>query len=149
MASMGLTLRVRTDFGALACLAGMEERMNEAMRETASDGTDVIEDLAVGYINKRTGRTASTIGSVVELRGDGGTGYVGSNDIIARYLEYGTSPHTIRPSSAGALFFDGTFAAEVQHPGTPAYNWLLRAGEASVGPVLGIAMGHVEAALTC
>lgn len=149
MASATITLNVSMENELLACLTGMEERMNEAMRETACDGGDVIYDLAFAYINKRTGRTAGTIGEECIPHATGGTAYVGSSDRIARFLEFGTSPHQIRAAPGGALFFEGTFASVVNHPGTPEYAWLLRAGQDSVGPIISIAMGHVEAALAC
>lgn len=149
VASLGFTLHVSTDFDELACLAGLDERLNQAMIDTAYDGTDIIYDLAVAYINKRTGRTAGTIGEEVIPHGNGGTGYVGSNDMIAKILEFGSRAHPIDPINAEALHFEGTFASHVDHPGTRPYEWLLRAGQDSFGPVCEVAMSNVEAALVC
>lgn len=147
MASMTISVRARVDADSLACLEGAEERMNEAMRETAYDGTDVIHQAAVANIPKRTGRTASTIDSVVIPKGNGGTGYVGSDDLIARILELGSRPHVIEGNPT--LFFEGTFARKVNHPGTQPYNWLLDAAVDSIPAIISIAEGHVEGALVC
>lgn len=119
-------------------------RLNAEMRAAIANSTRLMRALAYGNINKRTGRTAGTIGSVVRGGGSRATGYVGSDDDIARYLELGTRPHVIRPVSAKALYWPGAAhpVAMVNHPGTRPYRWLQRAGE-SAGP---IAKGQLRAA---
>lgn len=147
MASLSIHFECRADFGELACLAGIDERMNEAMRETGHDGTDLIHQGAVGNIPKRTGRTAGTIDSAVVDKANGATGYVGSDDLIARILEYGSRPHVIEGNPT--LFVEGSFVRRVNHPGTRPYDWLLNAAEGAGPAILGIAEGHVAAALAC
>jgi len=106
-----------------------ERRLEREARGAISRGTRFMRSLAYANINKRTGRTAGTIRSVLA----GLTGYVGSDDRVAGYLEFGTAPHVITPSTRRALFWPGARhpVAFVRHPGTRPYRWLERAGESA------------------
>lgn len=106
-------------------------RLNLAMGRAISGATAILHTLAYINIPKKTGRTASTINQLVIGAGSSNvTGYVGSDDQIAMFLEFGTSPHRIRPVVKQALWWPGLPhpIAYADHPGTPAYLWLTRAG---------------------
>jgi hypothetical protein len=79
-------------------------------------------------INRRTGRTASTIGSTVLGGGSHVEGHFGSSDLIAWILEFGSRPHRITARSGGALHWAGARhpVRYVNHPGTRPYLPLTR-----------------------
>lgn len=94
--------------------------------------TSIMQNLAIGYINRDTGRTAQTIEQLVIGNGTSHvTGYVGSDDQIAIILEFGSRAHVITPTVKQALWWEGLPhpVASVQHPGTMPYLWLTRSGE--------------------
>lgn len=111
-------------------------RLNAEMRAAIASSTRAMYAMSQANINKRTGRTAGTIGSSVRGGGSRATGYVGSDDRIATYLELGTRPHIIRPVRARALYWPGAAhpVRQVNHPGTRPYRWLRRSGQ-SAGPI--------------
>lgn len=120
---------------AIASLDRMPDSLDRAMVSGTRKSTEYVEDAYKALIPKRTGRTASTITSVLEPSPNGATGYVGTDDAIASFLEYGTRPHRIVPRDAKALRFEiGSrviFAKGVNHPGTSAHESLVRAGQLS------------------
>ena len=107
-------------------------QLNLAMGRAISSATAIMYFFALSNIPKRTGRTASTIEQLTIGEGSSHvTGYVGSDDQIALFLEFGTSPHSIFPNVKKALFWPGLphpVAYVDKHPGTMAYLWLTRAG---------------------
>lgn len=108
-------------------------RIDAGMRGAIGRSTRFLRGVAFEEINKDTGRTAGTIGSTIIGGGSSVSGHVGSNDDVARYLEFGTRPHVIRPRNAKALKFNvggrTVFARSVNHPGTRPYRWLSKSGE--------------------
>ena len=108
-------------------------RINAGMRGAIGRSTRFLRGIAFENINKNTGRTAGTIGSTLTGGGSSVSGHVGSNDKVARILEFGSRPHVIRPRNAKALKFNvggrTVFARSVNHPGTRPYRWLERSGE--------------------
>ncbi len=137
---ISFSLSVTHDFeGIQAMLASYPGRLDSGMQRGLSRSTDYLEDAYKREIPKKTGRTAGTITSAVELRPSGGRGYVGTDDEVARHLEYGTRPHRIRARNAKALRFEvgsrTVFAKYVDHPGTSPHNSLLRAGQLSQGRI--------------
>lgn len=129
---MSLRFNIRTNIQD-SIPADAPARINAGMRGAIGRSTRFLRGLAYENINKDTGRTAGTIGSTLVGAGSSVSGHVGSNDRVARYLEYGTRPHVIRPRNARALrFVSGgrvVFARAVNHPGTRPYRWLERSGE--------------------
>jgi hypothetical protein len=141
--SGSIDFHVDGDFAdGIARLQSLPERIDAAMIRATGRGTDHGEEQYRDFINKDTGRTAGTIQSSHE----GMTGYWGSDDEVARYLEYGTSAHTIEGNPA--LFWGGIShpVRRVNHPGTPEFAPLLRSGEASVGAIEAIYVEEIEAA---
>lgn len=136
MANLALSLSVKHDFAVTGERIGkIPDALDRAIEKGTRRSTDYLADVYQREIPKRTGRTAGTIQSVVEPRPGGATGYVGTDDEIARFLEYGTRPHRIQPRNAKALKFEvgskTVFAKYVNHPGTSAYESLLKAGAMS------------------
>jgi hypothetical protein len=134
---VGVGISVRHDYRSGAEEIGrVPEHLLTGMRRGTREAADVLEDAMTREIPRRTGRTASTIGSVVSDTPRGAEGFVGTSDQVAEYLEYGTRPHVITARNGKALRFDvgarTVFAKSVRHPGTPRYEWMLRSSEASV-----------------
>lgn len=106
-------------------------RLNMEMGRAISAATTILYTGAYGNIPKRTGRTAGTIEHIVVGAGTSHvSGHVGSDDAVAAILEFGSGPHTIRPSAKKALWWPGIPhpIAFANHPGTQPYLWLTRAG---------------------
>lgn len=140
MATLGISISFKHNFSEAERQVGeIPDRLDRAMASGTEKATGYVEDAYKELIPKRTGRTAGTITSFVESRPDGATGYVGTNDQIAQFLEYGTKPHIIRARNARALRFEVgsqvVFAKYVNHPGTNPTESLARAGEMSVGRI--------------
>lgn len=76
-----------------------------------------------------TGRYRASIAWRLGADARGLFAQIGSAVPYARYLEFGTPPHQIRPRTKRALFWPGAEHpwASVQHPGTRAYSVLRRA----------------------
>lgn len=97
-----------------------QARLNAAMLVAINNATRFGHTLAVAFINKRTGRTATTVDSSVTGGGSTATGRWGSDDKVATILEFGSRPHRI-PGAFG-------IPKGVWHPGTQPYLWLTRSG---------------------
>lgn len=112
-----------------------ENLVNAAMRDAIAESVRFFDMQYKRTINRKTSRTASTIGSTVLGGGSRVSGRIGSSDKVARFLEEGTPPHIIRARSKKALFWPGARhpVRSVRHPGTRAYRPLLRASRSS-GP---------------
>lgn len=136
MANLALSLSVKHNFAVTGERIGqIPDALDRAMQAGTRRSTDYLADAYRREIPKRTGHTAGTIQSVIEPRPGGATGYVGTDDEIAKFLEYGTKPHRIQPRNAKALKFEvgnkTVFAKYVNHPGTRAHESLLKAGAMS------------------
>lgn len=114
----------------LGRLDGRQARMVQAISRWQAVAGDTVLREAQRIIAVRTGATRRSLyyqasGTVVK---------VGSNSVVAKWLNNGTSPHTIRPVRAQALRFQSggrtVFAKVVHHPGTRATRFLQRALEA-------------------
>jgi phage gpG-like protein len=82
----------------------------------------VREKLMGQVLNRRTGRLGQSIQDKVSSDANSITGIVYSSGDVkyARIHEYGgkTAAHIIEPKKAQALYFNGTFAKKVNHPGS-------------------------------
>ena len=96
------------------------------IREAARRAEELIRERAP----RRTGRLIRSIGSTIE----GTRALVGVKVDYARFLEWGTRPHEIRPRHARALRFvirgRVIFAKRVWHPGIRPRLFVLSAAEA-------------------
>lgn len=113
---------------------GAAARINAEMAQAIAISTGIMRMLYYNAINKRTGRTASTIEQLVVGAGSSNvTGYVGSDDAIALILEFGSRPHIITPAVKKALFWPGLPhpIAFARHPGTIPYLPLTRTAPAA------------------
>lgn len=77
----------------------------------------VVLPAARGNINNVSGELARSL--KVGSRASRGEvkAYVSTRVFYARFVEYGTKPHTIRARDGGALSFGGGFVESVEHPG--------------------------------
>lgn len=110
--------------------------------------TRIMEVESLSNINVKTGRTRATIRSEVQKIPGGARGWVGTDDEVARILEYGTRAHIIEAKGAKALRFISNgreyFAQNVFHPGTPEYAWMLRAGLSTATVAEEVLVGEYE-----
>jgi hypothetical protein len=111
--------------------------MNEGLEHAVSDGTELLYRSAQNTINKKRGYSGGTV-TTIRQNVTGLEGRVYSEDMVAQILEEGSRPHPIpqQPKPPGKwLRFpwhgEIVFAKQVNHPGTPAFHWLYRAGEQS------------------
>ena len=140
MASVRLGLDVRHELlSGAERIDGAAGGLLSATRRGTRQGADVLEEAQRQTIRRRTGRTAGTIGSVVEDTPRGATAHVGTSDRIARMLNDGTRAHRIVATNAKALRFEvngrTVFAKSVNHPGTSPTDWLDRSGTISLSPI--------------
>lgn len=116
-------------------LQSLPGRVDSAVYSATKEATELVKSRYKEEINKKTGETERTIGSIIARGVFSASGYVGSDSPVATYLEYGTRAHEITARAGGALRFvvDGreVFARRVHHPGTPAYRPLLRATDSA------------------
>jgi hypothetical protein len=105
-------------------MANGNRQVEEGLHDWASIGGAALVRDAQSKAPKRRGDLARSI--TFELKGS--TLSVGSNDPKAKWMEFGTRPHLIRPKHAKALRFNMrgkvVFARVVKHPGTPEYKFL-------------------------
>jgi len=82
--------------------------------------------------NYKTGDLEKSIDHVISNNGK--TGTIGSDSIISKYIEFGTSPHKIRIKNAKVLS-DGVdiFGTEVNHPGYKGNPALRRSYYKNIG----------------
>lgn len=124
-ASAATTANINTrqyERGLRRFFGGMSDDVRRAVDRTRMD----VQNEARRRAPVDTGRLRSSIVS----RAEGGgrqLGYVvGSNVSYAAAVEYGTSPHVIKPKYKKALFWPGAShpVAQVNHPGTKAKPFL-------------------------
>ena len=140
MASVRVGLDVRHElFSGAGRIEGVSGDLLSATRRATRRGADVLEEAQRQTIRRRTGRTAGTIGSVVEDTPRGATAHVGTSDRVARMLNDGTRAHRIVATNAKALRFEvngrTVFAKSVNHPGISPTDWLDRSGAISLSPI--------------
>lgn len=122
---MAITITIdKNDLPRIA--ANLEPRVSQVVRKAAFD----IEGKAKAAAPVDEGHLKNSIQASV----DGLSAEVTANADYAAYVEYGTAPHVIRPRNAKVLAFQAggktVFAAEVNHPGTPAQPFMTPAAEA-------------------
>lgn len=101
---------------------GMSDDVKRAVERTRID----VQNEARRRVPVDTGRLRSSIVSRAEGSGRE-VGYViGSNVNYAAAVEYGTSPHVIKPKNKKALWWPGAAhpVAQVNHPGSAAKPFL-------------------------
>jgi len=130
---IGLTLTGMTGFGP--------EIVDAALRDAIPRITKLLEaqarkNLGGGLVRVRTGKTLAGVSSRLRLGGakpQGEVGDYGQRGFIARLLETGVRPHTIRGKRGGLLTFKSggrtIRARAVNHPGFPGRHWLRAAVE--------------------
>jgi HK97 gp10 family phage protein len=112
----------RYERGLRRFFGGMSDDVKRAVERTRID----VQNEARRRAPVDTGRLRSSIVSRAEGSGRS-IGYViGSNVGYAAAVEYGTSPHVIKPKYKQALYWPGAAhpVAQVNHPGTRAQPFL-------------------------
>lgn len=100
----------------------------EAQKATRATAEQSREHIASGaYWTNRTGKTGQSFRVTQDAEGLGAT--LSSGAKVARFLESGTPPHTIRPRRKDALRFvpaggGVVFARVVKHPGTKPRHYV-------------------------
>lgn len=123
-------MRLRHDFGALSrafrhLARGLGGAIELVVKKTAERAEELLRERAP----RKTGRMAESVGSTVLGR----AAIVGLRASYARFLEFGTRPHEIRPRRARALRFSiggrMIFARRVLHPGIRPRRFVQAAAE--------------------
>lgn len=101
--------------------------VRDAVRGAAQEGAD--EAKAVGRFKDRTGKLrAGIVAEFVRSSENSARWDIISKARYSRFVNDGTKPHVIVPVNAVALRFvvNGTvvFARKVNHPGSPAFNFM-------------------------
>lgn len=124
--------RYRADQGALNQL--LYGRTGPVQLHVANKGREV-EGYARRLVGVKSGETRAGIYSRVVLSNPGYNVEVGARSKAMPYHHDGTKPHIIRPRRKRALKFQAggrtVFAKKVNHPGTRANPFLIRAGQAA------------------
>lgn len=92
----------------------------------------LVQARARANIHLVSGATAKSVVVGARARGGEVVGYVAVKSHKARWLEYGTRPHKIRPKNGKALRIGGSFVEEVDHPGAKPHPFLRPALDANV-----------------
>ncbi len=124
MARRGVTVTIT---GLDEVLAELERRGANVQRELTAalqDGGDVIADDARANAAAVSTRVAQAITvTVEETKPDTARVAVHVDKkaaYLARWIEFGTRAHEIKPDRRRALLFGGRYAGKVRHPGTAA-----------------------------
>lgn len=106
----------------------MTESLDELREQIGRQEAEKWREISIQALRESGARLGWDVDEVaesfteVEKRGEG-WGFTVESD-YASIMEFGTSPHTIRPDTAEVLSFEAggeqVFAKEVEHPGTPA-----------------------------
>lgn len=72
----------------------------------------------------------------------------GADAFYARFVEYGTKPHTITAANRGALSIGGLFFQSVDHPGARARPFMRPAMDTQAQPALVATGEYIKARLT-
>lgn len=90
------------------------------MRSALRAGAKVVQAHAAANIHSVSGELARGLGLSTRSRGTEVTASVkakGPHGFVAKFVEYGTRPHTISARDGGAMRFGGGFYKSVDHPG--------------------------------
>jgi len=108
------------------------DNIDALVKETTKDGLDAMHDSITKKTPFKTGDLSKSIKKSRAKR-MGTNAYHGdvSTDLYyAKFVEYGTSPHTITPNKKAALSFTGVVSKEVEHPGAkPAHMFQIGVAE--------------------
>lgn len=156
MPNLRVTFNVKDNYDeAYTTLYRLRDDLHDALYEATDIVTANVKTEARANMPVRSGKTQKTIESDIIATGPVITGYVGSDNEVAGFLEEGTKPRKdgIYPKNKKALrfFVDGQevivdHVKPMKHKGTPEYSWLLRAGEAESSHAESIYSAEVESA---
>lgn len=96
------------------------------LRSALRAGANVVKAQAQANIHSVSGALAASLKVGSRARGGVITANAGTKLFYAKFVEYGTRPHTISARDGGALRFGGGFYTEVDHPGVTKGHAFLR-----------------------
>lgn len=96
------------------------------MRSALRAGANVIKLQAQQNIHSVSGALATSLKVGSRARGGKVTASVSTKIFYAKFVEYGTRPHTITARDGGALRFGGGYYRSIEHPGATKSHPFLR-----------------------
>jgi len=118
------------------------------MRSALRAGMNVIKPIAAANIHVVSGTLAKSLKVGTRARGGKVTATLGTKVFYAKFVEYGTRPHTITARD-GALRFGGGFYKSIEHPGIVRPRAFLRPALDTQAQAAVIAVGEqIKARLT-
>lgn len=96
------------------------------MRGALRAGANVVKTQAKANIHPVSGVLGKSLKVGTNTRGARVMAAVKTRVFYARFVEYGTRPHTITARDGGSLRFGGGFYKSVQHPGVTKAHAFLR-----------------------
>jgi len=87
------------------------------LRSALRAGANVVKAQAYANIHHVSGALGKSLKVGTRSRGGTVTANVSTKVFYAKFVEYGTRPHTITARDGGALRFGGGFTKSVEHPG--------------------------------
>lgn len=93
------------------------------MRGALRQGANVVKTEAQANVPEKTGQLKAGLKVSTRNRRGVVTASVkatGKHGFLARWIEFGTAAHFIKPKTAKSLFFAGLFSNGIQHPGSRA-----------------------------
>ena len=118
---------------------------DRALRDIAHAGGERLTGSAAEHTPTDTGRTRERWRTLpVERVPEGYASGTENPSQVARFLEYGTSPHTIGPEQQEAVETPEGPRAEVHHPGTHGHHMLAKASAEVEAELPAIAQPHLS-----
>ena len=110
------------------------------VQDQAKQNVSVVSGLMRDGIKIKTGSKNGVVKAKVVVTGKHG--------YIARWVEYGTAAHYIKPKAAKSLFFAGIFAEGIDHPGSSAKPFMRPALQAQAQDAVVAAAEYIKKRLT-
>lgn len=118
------------------------------MRGGLRAGVSVMKPVAQSNISSKSGELARSLKVGTRLRWGRATASLYSKDFRARFVEYGTKPHTITAANRRGLSIGGLFFQSVRHPGARAIGFMRNALDTQAQAAVTAVAHYVRARLT-
>ena len=121
------------------------------MRGALRQGANVVKAEAQANVPVKTGTLKAGLKVSTRNRRGVVTAKVkatGKHAFLARWIEFGTAAHFIKPKTAKSLFFAGLFSNGIQHPGSAPKPFLRPALDSQAQPALEAVGQYVKKRLT-
>lgn len=120
------------------------------MRGALRAGMNTVKPVAQSLVHPVSGKLAKGLKVGTRARGSVVMSYLkptGPHAFIARFLEFGTKPHTITAKNRKGLSFGGLFFQSVDHPGAKMHPFLRPALDAQASTAVVAAAEYMKARL--